>query len=70
MLRVWPPVTHITFIAFRTRNLLMSPVYTRKLSARFARASTFLAPAESFLTTSVNLHRSTVTEALLEKDMS
>ena len=26
--------------------------WTRKLSARFARASTFLAPAESFLTTS------------------
>ena len=45
-------------------------LYTRKLSARFARASTFLAPAESFLTTSDNLHRSTVTEALLEKDMS
>ena len=37
---------------------------TRKLSARFARASTFLAPAESFLTTSDNLYRSTVTEAL------
>ena len=27
VLRVWPLVTHITYIAFRTRNLLMSPAY-------------------------------------------
>ena len=52
-----------TYNFFRESTI---PLYqtTRKLSARFARASTFLAPAESFLTTSDNLHRSTVTEAL------
>ena len=50
--------------SLHTIYLFLYYLFTRKLRARFARASTFLAPAESFLTTSDNLHRSTVTEAL------